>query len=302
MKKIIPVVLLLITISPTFAAEESIRDFANDLQQIFGIEAKKTLEVGSRTRFAPPLFPSNTAEASYNPVLNTIFLKKENLGANNYVKSITALKAMEPVTYPVKISTIFHELGHAEMDQFVLNDITVDDRALHSVFTNEITPWVKKNYPGVNPKTLFHETYGYYRGSVIETMFNDKATIEIYNGWNSYQKRCFFTPDLKAKVMTMTKEDFAQIMYPENNSAWEEKYSSRFVPRYVFIQGKDVDLMKNPADPFKEQWKKAIWNYFSQNYRSPSNMRELAVYFKTHHQDRNLIRDCRNAFWDESHK
>lgn len=303
MKNLILIVLLAFSfLNQSFAAEDSIRDFAHSLEKLFGIEARKTIEVGSRTHFAAQILPSSTAEASYNPLLNTIFLKRENLTSRNYVKSISALRADEPVVYSVKVGTIFHELGHAEMDQFVLNDITIDDRALHFVFVNEIKPWVKTNYAGVNPKTLFQEVYGYYRGDIIEVFFNDKASIEIFNGWNSYQRRCFATPYLKTAMMNYTREQFGEILFPENEKTWEEKYSDRFMPRYVFIQGNEVDLMKNPGAPFKEQWKKAIWSYVKQNYHLPANMRELAVFFKANHEDRFALKECRNKMWDDAHK
>lgn len=291
--------------SSAIAGEESIRDFAHDLEKLFAIEAKRTLEVGDVTHFAAQINPNGTAEASYHPVFNTIFLKKENLISTGFmsynVKSISALKSAEPITYQTKIATIFHELGHAEMDQFILNGLTSEDRMLLSIYKNEFIPWTKKNYPGVNPKTLFQEFYGYYRSGVIETLFQDKLNIESLNGFNIFQHRCFNSMYLRKAVQTLSRENFAQFLFPENDVSWEEKYSNKFLPRYVFIQGKDIDLMKNPADPFKEIWKKAFWYYFSLNYHLPKNMRELTLHFRAHHENRNFIKECRNKMWDEYH-
>lgn len=306
MKNIIwGIIFFLPLISSANANEESIKDFAYDLQKLFSIEAKRTLEVADVTHFAPQLYPSDIAEASYNPVINTIFLKRENLISKGkltyYVKSITALKNDQPLAYPVKISTIFHELGHSEMDQFILRGATSEDRILVNIYKNEFTPWVKRNYPGVNPKTLFHEIYGYYRGNVIETLFADKLNIESLNGFNIFQLKCFKSNYLKRVVGTLSREEFSQLLYPENEPTWEEKYRDRFMPRYVFIRGKDIDLMKNVNDPFKEVWKKAFWYQFSVNYRAPSNMRELALHLRAHHEHLNLISNCRTKMWDEFH-
>lgn len=291
--------------SSVFASEESIRDYANDLEQLFSLEARRTLEVGDVTHFTPQINPNGMAEASYNPMINTIFLKKENLtktGLVSYnVKSISALKIVEPSAYSVKVSTIFHELGHAEMDQFILNGLTAEDRMLLSLYKNEFIPWTKKNYPGVNPKSLFHEFYGYYRGNVIETLFSDKLTIETFNGYNTFQNRCFNSMYLKKVVGTLSREEFGQILFPSGDPAWEEKYSERFVPRYVFVNGKDVDLQRNPADPFRVFWKKAFWYYFSVNYHPPKNMRELTIYLRSHHEKRSFIKECRNKMWDVYH-
>jgi hypothetical protein len=302
---ILGIIFTLQLFSVAVAGEESIREFAQDLEKLFSLESKRTLEIGDVTHFVPQINPNRIAEASYNPLINTIFLKKENIISTGWmsykVKSLTALKAEQPVTYPVIISTIFHELGHSEMDQFILNGITSEDRILLSIFKYEFTPWVKKNYPGINPKTLFQEIYGYYRGGVIETLFQDKSTIESFNGYNIYQHRCFNSFYLKKMVSTLSREEFGQFIYPKNDPIWEEKYRNKFMPRYVFIQGKDIDLMKNPDDPFKELWKKAFWYYFTTNYHSPSSMRELTIYFQTHHDDRNFIKECRNKLWDGYH-
>ncbi len=297
--------LLLFFSSQAIAGEQSIRDFAYDLEKLFSIEAKRTLEVGDVTHFTRQINTNGTAEASYNPLLNTIFLKSENLiqtGLMSYnVKSITLLKSEQPLAYPGKISTIFHELGHSEMDQFILNGITSEDRMMLQLYKNEFVPWVKKNYPSLNPKTLFQEVYGYYRGNIIETLFADKSNIEILNGYNIYQHRCFLSFYLKKVIGTLSREEFSQFLFPENDPTWEEKYRNRVLPRYVFIEGKDIDLMKNPSDPFKETWKRVFWYYFSINYHSPSNTRELALHFREHSPDRNFIKECRNKMWDEFH-
>lgn len=304
-KLITSVLLSLALFSTSYAAEESIRDFANDLERLFSIKAQKTLAVGDVTHFTKQINTNGTAEASYNPLLNTIFLKSENLvstGPFSYnVKSISTLKQEQPTAYSVKISTIFHELGHSEMDQFILKGITSEDRMILGLYKNEFIPWAHTNYPGVNPKTLFQEIYGYYRGAVIETLFADKSTIEILNGYNIYQHKCFLSFYLKKVIHELSREEFSQILFPENDPSWEEKNHNKFFPRYVFIQGKDIDLEKNPNDPFKEQLKRAFWFYFSTNYHPPSNVRELAIYLRSHHEDRNFLKECRNKLWDELH-
>jgi hypothetical protein len=298
-------IFILLLSSQIFASEQAITNFAKDLEHLFSIEAKRTLEVGDVTHFTAQLNPNGMAEASYNPLLNTIFLKKENLNSTGIisynVKSITEMKTAEPMTYSVKVGTIFHELGHSEMDQFILKGITAEDRMLLNLYKTEFIPWVKKNYPGVNPKTLFQEFYGYYRGDAIETYFQDKSTIESFNGYNIYQHRCFNTMNMKKLVSILSREEFSELFIPENEPTWKESYGIKFFPRYVFIQGKDVDLMKNPTDPFKETWKKAFWSYFVANYHAPKNMEELALYFRKHHDDRNFIKNCRNKIWDEYH-
>ena len=249
-----------LTSTNAHAGEESIRGFANDLERLFSLKAKRTLEVADVTHFTAQINPKGIAEASYNPVINTIFLKKENLiytGIMSYnVKSISAMKSEGPFAYQSKTSTIFHELGHSEMDQFILSGLTHEDRMLQNIYKKEFIPWTRKNYPGVNPKTLFQEFYGYYRSSVIETLFQDKSNIESFNGFNIYQHKCFNSMYLKKVVATLSRDEFSQFLYPENETTWEEKYRDRFLPRYVFIQGKDIDLQKNPADPFKDSWKR----------------------------------------------
>lgn len=181
------------------AGEVSVEDFAQDLDQMLGLDQKRTVEVANSAHLFLQLNPfASTAEASYIPLLKTIFLKMENLNIDSCehflpslkIKSIRQLKLELPLTYSIKVATIFHELGHAEMAEHILKGVDEDDQALLDLYLKEFKPWAQKNFPDVNPKDLFHEYYGYFRTNIIETLFKDMLEIESFNGFNRFRPAC----------------------------------------------------------------------------------------------------------------
>src|SRR5690554_5973418 len=118
------------------------------------------------------------AVATYNDKLNTISLNQDYLtkaGGSWRIKSVVQIEGSQRSFY--KTSTIFHEMGHAEMDVFVENEREPEDRDLYQYYRYVLQNFYKKSFPKFRSKHLFHEHFGYYRSELIEKIAGEVDNV-----------------------------------------------------------------------------------------------------------------------------
>jgi len=245
---------------------------------------------------------NSSAEATYNGYLNTIEIKPESTikkpGEKTRLKTIEELKATDQYAYSVKVATIFHEIGHAEFDIFVENEITEQDKKLWALVKKEIRPWFKKNHPKAKASIAVSELFSYFRTDIIETFHQDIDSILLQNGLNHYKKRCFQPRRLKAMAPQMSLEEFSHfLVMPEDQQAMVP-YRDRIDPRVVYVAGKDLALHK-ASEPFRKEWLQALWDHFSTFHNPPSTKAELVEKIDQSHPLKELLVECRREMWNE---
>lgn len=81
------------------------------------------------------------------------------------------------------VSTIYHELGHAEWDVFIEEDETPQDKAFYDLVEEEIVPWIRRTQGHVDkPWLAVQEWHGYFRGKLVNVMLTDWNELLFWNG------------------------------------------------------------------------------------------------------------------------
>ncbi len=234
------------------------------------------------------------AVATYNDNLNTISLNKIHLNGN-VIKPISEIMG-KLVDYS-KISTIFHEMGHAEMDVFIENKNTPEDEMIQMHYVGVMKNFYREHFPGFNPHVVFHEHFGYYRGELIEFLAGEISTVLMNNGYNRFKNSCFLTFTLKEKLADgISLEEFQKVMIDGE----DEYYRNKVGPRFIFVKGKDLDLSTAPAAQINLTHQ-LFWSYHQSFYGFPINRKDLVNRMNTTGAFRRNISECRTAFWKEFH-
>jgi len=242
------------------------------------------------------------AAASYNSILNTIILKPATLSHDEKGKlriaSVSELRSRENA-YTVTISTIFHELAHAEQDMFLDQAATKEDEALLRVMKEEIKPWISRNHPELSPfsrNIALWEIFGYYHGDLMSLLMSDREDILAANGF--YQNRCVFSKHLKALAKSLSLEEFTMLL--PIGEDFQKSYGERFRLEMVWALGKDVELFwKNVNDPFRQEWQDALFQHFRAFYAIPDSKQKLLD--RMNRRVPNALRSCRADFWRKVH-
>lgn len=209
------------------------------------------------------------AEALYNAFINTIILNDDLYKKDSRGQRLTTYEdfpASQYYSFTPRVSTVFHELSHADFDVFVEEDKTSD---IYRAVMKDLYQWVRQNRSGTSPKDVAQETFGYLAGNIIMVLSTEIQNTMIAHGINLAQSRCFNERYLK-KWASKNHYDRDGIRYVSlfNNKS----YRNRFFPDYIFIRGKDVDIRQVP-----QGIKDSIINYFVRTYEVPTNPEELAA-------------------------
>ncbi|ATH06425.1 hypothetical protein BIY24_00250 [Halobacteriovorax marinus] len=276
----------------------ALESFSKSLEDRLGISSARVLEVGDKIRIKFGKFSrGSTAAASYNPIFNTIKFNKDLQSIRTKkLKTISELRKESPYSYQVSLATIFHELGHAELDTIIEESKTGIDRDLYNTLNDEVEPWFKRNFPRIKSWDGVHELYGYYRTSVIEILFQEIDSILLQNGINQYQSRCFLPQRLKELIKTQSREEFSNLQVLSNdNSSLDEKVSVQ----YIFIRGRDYNLA-DAREVFKKRWFQAMWKHLQKVYDLPTNKTDLLEHLNNW-SELEFISSCRQKLWDDYH-
>ncbi len=232
------------------------------------------------------------AVATYNPILNVISLNKALMNGD---KVKTAKEIMGPLGDYSKISTIFHEMGHAEMDVFIENEKTDRDILIMNHYNTKLQAFYKKHFPGFNTKTIFHEHFGYYRAELIEYLSNEMNNLLMINGYNKFKKTCFLTGPLRVMLHEgTTLEEFTKMQVFDEGDFFRKSIG----PRFIFVRGKDIDLSSAPQEMIKETHD-LFWAYHQDFYNFPMNRKEMVKRMNDRSEHRDEIIACRTKIFNE---
>lgn len=242
---------------------------------------------------------SPDATATYNDKTNTISLAENLLirdGGRYQVLDPRKIMGDNLAGFP-QVSTIFHELGHAEVDVFIENEKTLSDLTLNQFYETRLKPLYRKYFKGSNPLVVFHEHFSYYRTELIDAISMDMMDIFMWNGWNPNTNKCYLSPVLKKKLSEgASLDEFLEIF------AIQDKSYREVAPRYIYVKGKDLDLgsiMGADLQTLKEAHR-LFWSYHREFYGFQMNLGKIAERMNSDKRY-DQLRECRvNLFYQHS--
>jgi hypothetical protein len=299
MKNLTLIILSLVTTSVFAGAFDS---FMPGLQRdYFFTNTARGIELANHVRVAKfgPLdrVLSPDAVATYNGNLNTIKLDEtllEKVGNETRVRDARLIRGTDRSGI-VSLSTIFHEMGHAEMDVFIENRRESQDEMVYSLYQDTLKPFYKANFPGTNPNTIFQELFGYYRGDLLDFYNNEIVTIMINNGFNMYNRSCFVTQEMKKRLAEGVPLEAFKQFFTVGESA---PYGTRVFTRYVYVRGKDIDLSSVPnGEAMLKQAHYVFWLYHQKSYGFPVSQAELVMRMNATSEYKKTLEECRTKIW-----
>lgn len=294
--------LLLSTLSFAGPMDNFARSLKNDY---YFTKTERAIELNNHVRITKfgilgRIF-SPDAAATYNDKLNIISLHAdlvEKIDGVTYIKDARMIRGAQ-YTETQRLSTIFHEMGHAEMDVFIENGKEAEDMMVRDHYKYLLKPWYKTHFPKFNPHIAFHEHFGYYRGELMDFMLNEIDTLLINNGFNKFRNSCFKTPLLRQKLAEgVSLEEFQQLYVTDLKN---EFYRTKIGPHYIFVKGKDIDLRSAPNSKMMlTQTHNIFWTYHQAMYNFPINQHDLVKRMNGQSQFKKTISDCRTKMWEEA--
>lgn len=261
-------------------------------------ELEENLSVRTFNAFDRMINPD--AAATYNGKINQIKLDSLLLKKNGYSYSIKSVQEVlkSSTSGAVFVGTIFHELGHAEMDILIENKKSANDEALMYQYKNKIKEVFRRNFKG-NTWTIFHEYFAYYRTDLVEGMLWDKGDIYRENGYNPQNGTCFLTKSLKKQLAE--KISLAEF---QNFYAFRplKNYREGAAPRYVFVRGKDFDLSKLSVADQKiiQETNNLFWMYHMEEYGFPTTQKVLVERMNLRDPELVKFRTCREELYKQN--
>lgn len=272
MNSLIKITFLFWTLFLSFEAQAQFHGYLEGLKADLQLEASGFAdELESRLHVKKMSFwdrlTSPTATALYSPLFNTIKLKADLIHPNGQIKDAREIRGKRYLTTPVV--TIFHEMGHAELDTIIENSSEIEEVSFMALYKNTLKNLYEKNFKGVRPYDLFHEHYAYYKTAVLEFMYNELANIYMENGYNYIDQRCYLTPRLKELLQSgISLEDFVKL----RNFSDNDFYQRQIEVRYVFVKGESYNLSNiSEWEKTKGLVHKIFWNTLQKYYNFAVN-------------------------------
>ena len=278
------------------------RSFNISLTEMLGWKTDRLNDVTKSIRLVKMSDFSGSAESLYRPFLNTIEVKESFLkhnGLQRRMKSVDEFYQFRGFNWFIDVSTTFHEIAHAEMDFFVEEKKTYQDRRLWRVLENEIKPWFIENFPSFNSRAAVEELFGYYRGEILMMIAEDTFDILSRQGINIFSQQCYILPRMKSQISNLTEEEFVTFYSTDSDPQYyRQAYWKIAAPKNIFINGEVIDL-NSGAIPFKEKWSKELWKHFYYFYSPVQNRNELAkqIFSKNRWVGMEFIPSCRRKLF-----
>lgn len=232
-----------------------------------------------------------TAMAIYNPLTNTMSLPEDNLNGSN-IKSAVVIRG-DNYIYS-RVATIFHEMGHAEMDIMIENEVTLSDSSVMNLYRYTMKDFYRKKFSAIRTWDYFQEHFGYYRTELVEFFYTELSDILLQNGWNRVRKGCFLNAPLRKLLQNgVSREDFLSLLNFSNDT---EFYRQKINPRWIFIAGKDYDMENAPE---RDRASLIFWSYHQENYNFPINRKDFIKRLNKGHQYKKSLAECRGQLWDD---
>lgn len=290
----------------------SVQVKANDLEDFFksfksefhllkidrGVELDHHIWIKKFSALDKVLSPD--ASATYNGNLNVVKLEDSLLskkGSSYSIKSAREILGPKDMGSTALV-TIFHELGHAEMDVYIENQKSTNDVLLLQQYKTKLKDLFKRNFSG-NTWTIFHEYFAYYRTDLLELIIGDKQNVYLMNGFSPESGRCYLTKHLKKMLAdNVSIEEFSNFhaLNPARN------YMQETSPRYIFVRGKDFDLTKLSVNDKKtiDETNKLFWNYHAEEYGFPSTQKIMVERMNRNDSRLESLKKCRKELFNKS--
>lgn len=296
----------LLSLMPANAKANFASDFAASVQkELFWFEPSRLLHVSGRISLAKPSLLEQwgwinaDAAATYNSWLRTIVLKPESIRKRATgelrLATIGELRESQETSMGPTVSTIFHELAHAEFDLLVKAGATPADHALRRTLDEEVAPWLAKAHPELSyfsRQIAVSEIFGYFHGDFVQFLLSERDDILLENGFAA--GRCFFPSWVKAAALGLSVDDFSKLIAFEADAA--TSFEEHFQLSYIWIKGKDVDLAAaTSAGPFQRRWNQALYHHFRSSYGLPGSKLELVQRMNRQLPER--FKECRREYW-----
>lgn len=283
------------------AYSSSLIDFNKGLiSEFYFLQTKRADELSQKVRvtkfnrLSRILTPDATA--TYNDKTNTMALNESLLKRNGKRYLVKNVQEILTPNYSgfSPVATIFHEMAHAEIDIFIENNNEISDIALHYFYKTKLRPLYRKYFKGINPWTIFHEHFSYYRTDLMEAIALDIMDIHMENGWVANEKRCYLNSYLRNLLANgVSFENFSKVT-TQHNKSYKKIY-----PTYIFVRGKDLNLnvIKGADRKILDEAHLLFWHYHREFYGVPSSKIEL-----TQKMDRDMryqeLKSCRKKFYN----
>lgn len=282
----------------------SLTPFYEGLKEIFylerterGTDLERHVRVTKFSKLGQIFSPDATA--TYNDKINTISLAEDLLVKKDrkyHIQDPKKIMGNNLAGFP-KVSTIFHELGHAEVDVFIENEKTLTDLALYRFYETRLKPLYKKYFKGLSPLVIFHEHFSYYRTELIDAVSMDMMDVFMWNGWNPNTNKCYLSPVLKKKLNDgASLDEFLEIF------ALQEKSYRDVAPQYIFVKGKDLNLGSIQGADLQtlKEAHLLFWGYHLEFYGFQMNLGKLVQKMNADKRY-DPLRECRvNLFYQHS--
>ncbi|EQC46965.1 hypothetical protein M899_2267 [Bacteriovorax sp. BSW11_IV] len=230
-------------------------------------EVERSITIRAPRLYEKWMMDKTMAQATYNDILNIIVLHDENFVDEGYekrVKSFYDLAGQKRYSFISNAATIFHEMSHADYD------VNVEETPgpWRDFFKNELTPWLARNISYSKAKDLNHELFGYTAGDSLFGLQSEISDLLFAHGYNYIDNKCFGEKYLQKLYERMGRPSVIHFRESEKDIS----YASKFVPRYIYVRGKDFDLdkAKMPA-----AMKETLYEYFVETYSFPRTKNDL---------------------------
>ncbi len=243
---------------------------------------------------------SPDATATYNSRLNVISLHKDLLNKTSHgwmIKDAREIRGPQYMNVPLQ--TIFHEMGHAELDTMIENKLESEDLMLMHHYQHSLKDFYKKNFPSMSSFDLFHEHFSYYRSDLIDLMYAEQDRIFLQNGFNKYKKSCYLNPQLRSVLKNgISREEFIKFLFLTPGVT--PFYRTLVQPQYVYVKGKDFNLKTARFNPeVVARTHDLFWAYHQHFYNFAINEKDYVNRINRSSSHRKALADCRARLWDE---
>lgn len=235
------------------------------------------------------------ATATYHPLFKRINLHEELLET---IRGKTTIKDARVIRGPQyqysSVVTVFHEMGHAELDTIIEPGQELIHLSVRSTYQHLLKDFYRETFK-TGSYDIFHEHFAYYRTDLIEFLYQELQDIFMINGYNVFQDRCFLNNNLRLMLDNAASlEEFTQI---HNFGEQKDFYRHKIGPRFVFVKGKDYDLhLGRDHQRILQQAHNIFWAYHQESYGFPMN-REQFVQRLRKSPVAQKIAKCRTAIY-----
>jgi hypothetical protein len=294
--------ILCLLVSP-FAQGSSTEAFILGLKEdLLFLKTERTIELSNKIRVTSfgvlAKLISSDAVATYNDKTNTISLSEENLESVRYEKRIKDARVIRGPQYMFGPNvTIFHEMGHAELDVFIENRQSKIESEIMAHYENVLRPFYRQNFPSASPDLLFQEHFAYYRSELVESFYSYKDDLLMFNGYNKFTDKCVLTIEMKNQIkggLTLNELKKIRLYQPDA----DKSYSQKINVKYAYVKGKEFNLSSGKnAEAILNKTHELFWNYHQIYYDFPSTPRELATRLSQDKVFSSKIAKCRELLW-----